>query len=65
MAELTPEEKDALSHRGRAARALLERIERDGPPPWPTAGAARRLELSRAQRRFTAAASATATRTRK
>jgi XTP/dITP diphosphohydrolase len=26
MAELTPEEKDAISHRGRAARALLERL---------------------------------------
>jgi XTP/dITP diphosphohydrolase len=24
MAELTPDEKDAISHRGRAARALLE-----------------------------------------
>ena len=35
MAELTSAEKDAVSHRGRAARALLERIERDGPPPWP------------------------------
>jgi XTP/dITP diphosphohydrolase len=28
MAELTPEEKDAISHRGRAARALLEWLER-------------------------------------
>jgi XTP/dITP diphosphohydrolase len=27
MAELSPEEKDAISHRGRAARALLERLE--------------------------------------
>jgi XTP/dITP diphosphohydrolase len=26
MAELSPEEKDAISHRGRAARALLERL---------------------------------------
>ncbi|HEU4976035.1 MAG TPA: non-canonical purine NTP pyrophosphatase [Baekduia sp.] len=26
MAELRPEEKDAISHRGRAARALLERL---------------------------------------
>jgi XTP/dITP diphosphohydrolase len=26
MAELTPQEKDAISHRGRAARALLERL---------------------------------------
>jgi XTP/dITP diphosphohydrolase len=29
MAELTPEEKDAISHRGRAARALLEWLRRD------------------------------------
>ncbi len=28
MAELTPEEKDAISHRGRAARVLLEWLER-------------------------------------
>ena len=27
MAELAPEEKDAISHRGRAARALLARLE--------------------------------------
>jgi XTP/dITP diphosphohydrolase len=26
MAELSPEEKDAISHRGRAARAMLERL---------------------------------------
>jgi Ham1 family len=26
MAELTPDEKDAISHRGRAARALVERL---------------------------------------
>ncbi|HEV2944963.1 MAG TPA: non-canonical purine NTP pyrophosphatase [Solirubrobacteraceae bacterium] len=30
MAELTDEQKDAISHRGRAARALLEWLERDG-----------------------------------
>jgi XTP/dITP diphosphohydrolase len=30
MAELTPEEKDAISHRGRAARALLEWLEARG-----------------------------------
>ena len=30
MAELSAEEKDAISHRGRAARALLERIGLDG-----------------------------------
>ncbi len=32
MAELAPEEKDAISHRGRAARALLERIPEPGLP---------------------------------
>ena len=31
MAELTPEEKDAISHRGRAARAFLGWLE-DGRP---------------------------------
>jgi XTP/dITP diphosphohydrolase len=31
MAELTPEEKDAISHRGRAARAFLDWLE-DGRP---------------------------------
>ena len=30
MAELTDEQKDAISHRGRAARALLSWLERDG-----------------------------------
>lgn len=30
MAEITPEEKAAISHRGRAARALLERLSRAG-----------------------------------
>jgi XTP/dITP diphosphohydrolase len=30
MAELAPEEKDAISHRGRAARALAELLERQG-----------------------------------
>jgi XTP/dITP diphosphohydrolase len=30
MAELTPEEKHAISHRGRAARALLETLRRGG-----------------------------------
>jgi XTP/dITP diphosphohydrolase len=29
MAELTPEEKDAISHRGRAARSLREWLDRD------------------------------------
>ena len=36
MAELTPEEKDAISHRGRAARSLVSRLmvleEADRPP---------------------------------
>jgi XTP/dITP diphosphohydrolase len=31
MAELTPEEKDAISHRGRAARAFLAWLESSGP----------------------------------
>ena len=30
MAQLSVEEKDAVSHRGRAARALLARLEREG-----------------------------------
>jgi len=30
MAELTDEQKDAISHRGRAVGALLEWLERDG-----------------------------------
>ena len=29
MAELSPEEKDAISHRGRAARAFLDWLERE------------------------------------
>jgi inosine/xanthosine triphosphate pyrophosphatase family protein len=34
MAELDPAEKDAISHRGRAARELLALL--DGTqPPWP------------------------------
>lgn len=33
MAELAPEEKDAISHRGRAARALLAWLDGDGGPP--------------------------------
>jgi XTP/dITP diphosphohydrolase len=31
MAELTPDEKDAISHRGRAARAFLRWLEDGGP----------------------------------
>jgi XTP/dITP diphosphohydrolase len=32
MAELAPEEKDRISHRGRALRALRSRLEDDGTP---------------------------------
>jgi XTP/dITP diphosphohydrolase len=35
MAELSPEEKDAISHRGRAARELLERLSESGEPRLP------------------------------
>ncbi len=31
MAELAPDEKDAISHRGRAARALAERLAKERP----------------------------------
>ncbi len=34
FAEVTPEEKDAVSHRGRAFRALLERFGRTLPPAY-------------------------------
>jgi XTP/dITP diphosphohydrolase len=34
MAELDPAEKDAISHRGRAARELLALLD-DTQPPWP------------------------------
>jgi XTP/dITP diphosphohydrolase len=37
MAELSDEQKDAISHRGRAARELLAWLE-PGPPDLPTAG---------------------------
>jgi XTP/dITP diphosphohydrolase len=38
MAEISPEDKDAISHRGRAARALLERLgETDDRPGNPLA----------------------------
>ena len=46
MAELSPEEKDAISHRGRAARALLRRLreaEEDARPPRLSGAARRRL----------------------
>jgi XTP/dITP diphosphohydrolase len=32
MAELAPEEKDRISHRGRALRALRGRLEESRPP---------------------------------
>src|SRR5262249_51815557 len=32
MSELPPEAKDAISHRGRAARAFLDWLERERPP---------------------------------
>jgi hypothetical protein len=35
MAELTPEEKDAISHRGRAARELVLRLLRADEPARP------------------------------
>jgi XTP/dITP diphosphohydrolase len=51
MAELPPEEKDAISHRGRAARAMLERLdETDDRPGNPLAalfGGNRRNRASR------------------
>ena len=40
MAELAPAEKDAISHRGRAARALLRLLGGDGGRPLPSAGGA-------------------------
>ena len=45
MAELSPEEKDAISHRGRAARALVKRlreVEEERRPPRLFGGARRR-----------------------
>ena len=44
MAELSTQEKDAISHRGRAARALLERLLEagDGRRQWIGLGARRR-----------------------
>jgi XTP/dITP diphosphohydrolase len=38
MAELAPQEKDAISHRGRAARELLAWLAARTPPPDVTAG---------------------------
>lgn len=38
MAELSDEQKDAISHRGRAARALLAWLEGGAPGAPPTAG---------------------------
>jgi inosine/xanthosine triphosphate pyrophosphatase family protein len=34
MAELEPQEKAAISHRGRAARALLERLGSSAGASW-------------------------------
>ena len=45
MAELSPEEKDAISHRGRAARELKRRLleaEEQARPRWPLADLLRR-----------------------
>ena len=45
MAELAPEEKDAISHRGRAARELRRRLleaEAEARPPGPLGGLRRR-----------------------
>jgi hypothetical protein len=45
MAELAPEEKAAISHRGRAARALkieLLRAEEEARPPGPLVSLFRR-----------------------
>jgi len=57
MAELAPAEKDAISHRGRAARALRERLGRLAPErprdPFSVPGFRERLRgrLERAERR--------------
>jgi XTP/dITP diphosphohydrolase len=52
MAELSQEEKDAISHRGRAARELLRQLERngDGAPRGPFSFAGRRRRVGRAAR---------------
>ncbi len=51
MAELTPDEKDAISHRGRAARELLERLESLQPQrprdPFSVPGFRERLRARR------------------
>jgi XTP/dITP diphosphohydrolase len=50
MAELTPEEKDAISHRGRAARALVRRLreveEKEAAPPPRFPGGPRRRRVA-------------------
>jgi XTP/dITP diphosphohydrolase len=55
MAELTPEEKDAISHRGRAARELRERLlrvtEAEQRMPGPLAGLLRGAETRRRKER--------------
>jgi XTP/dITP diphosphohydrolase len=39
FAELRPEEKHAISHRGRALRALADVLRREDPGTWADAGA--------------------------
>jgi XTP/dITP diphosphohydrolase len=55
MAELTPEEKDAISHRGRAARELLQRLDSLGPErprdPFSVPGFRERLRARRERAR--------------
>ena len=51
MAELTPEEKDAISHRGRAARALVERLLAAAEAERPASALEYLLGSDRARRR--------------
>ena len=51
MAELSADEKHAISHRGRAARALLERIEDSGLPRLRGLFETPRAERARRRRR--------------
>ena len=52
MAELSPEEKDAISHRGRAARELLQLLgnEVEEPPRGPFSFSAQRRRVGRSAR---------------
>jgi XTP/dITP diphosphohydrolase len=56
MAEISPDEKDAISHRGRAARALLERLaetdDRPGSPLGALLGGGRGRRASRRRERI-------------